>query len=93
MDKDDDKEMEFESSIRCLKWAQKSISALVIFVLTLVLIVNIYGCLVHYVEEPTYVETIVTPQHKALFPAMTICPQNYGYNEQKLKVFLNYYWF
>ena len=87
MGKEDGKEKESESSVRCLKWTKKAIYVFVLFILTLVLLGNIYSCLSHYWEEPTYVETKVAPQHKALFPAMTICPQNNGYNEQNLKVF------
>ena len=88
MQKDDKKENEGKSSVRCLKWAQKTIYFLVLFTLTLVLIGNIYSCLLRFIEEPTYIETKVAPQHKALFPAITICPQRNGYNEQNLKVFL-----
>ena len=88
MGKEDIKEKDTESSTRCLKWAQKAIYVLVLFILILVLLGNIYSCLKHYWQEPTYVETKVAPQHKALFPAMTICPQKNGYNEQSLKVLL-----
>ena len=86
MDKDDGKEKESGSSVRCLKWAHKAIYVLVIITLTLVLLGNIYSCLSRYMEEPTYIVTKVAPQHKALFPAMTICPLKNGYNEQILKV-------
>ena len=78
------------SSIRCLKLAQKAVYVLVLFILTLILLVQIWECFVQYVNEPTYVETKVTPQHKALFPAMTICPQNNGYNEDSIKVAIQY---
>ena len=88
MEKDDGKEKEDESSVKCLKWAQKIIYFLVLLILTLVLLGNIYSCLSRYVEEPRYVETKIEPQNKALFPAMTICPQRGGYKEQILKVFL-----
>jgi hypothetical protein len=87
MGKDDEKGKEGESSVRCLKFAQKAIYVVVLFILTLFLLANIYSCLKHYWEAPTYVATKVAPQHKALFPAMTICPQNNGYNEENLKVF------
>ena len=86
MGKDDGKDN--GSSVRCLKFSQKAIYVLVLFVLTLILLLQIFNCVSHFVEEPTYVETKVAPQHKALFPAMTICPQNNGYNEDNLKVFL-----
>ena len=77
-----------DTSIRCLKVAQKSIYVLVLFTLSLILLVQIFDCVNHYLNEPTYVETKVVPQNKALFPAMTICPQSNGYNEDTLKVFI-----
>ena len=83
----DEKQKKNGISIKWLKFAQKLIYVVVLFILTLILLVQICNCLVHYGNEPTYVETKVAPQHKALFPAMTICPQNNGYNEAILKVF------
>ena len=74
------------SKIRCLRFAQKAIYVLVLFILSLILLIQVFECIQTYYQEPTYVETKVAPQHKALFPAMTICPQNNGYNEEKLKV-------
>ena len=76
-----------DTSIRCLKTAQKSIYVLVLFILSLILLVQIFDCVSHYLNEPTYFEFKVAPQNKALFPAMTICPQNNRYNEDTLKVF------
>ena len=74
------------ASTRCLKGTQKSIYILGLLSLSLVLLVQIYNCLLHYANEPTYVETKIAPQDKALFPAMTICAQNNRYNEDTLKV-------
>ena len=85
-EEDEGKESKHGSKIKWLKFAQKAVYVLVLFILTLVLLMQIWNCLVHFYEEPTYVETRVAPQHKAMFPAMTICPQNNGYNEEKLKV-------
>ena len=75
-------------SIRCLKCVQNLIYVILLFILTLILLVQIYYCMAHYANRPTYIETKFAPQHKALFPAMTICPQNGGYNEDVLKVLL-----
>ena len=85
-EEDEVKESKHGSKIKWLKFSQKAIYVLVLFILTLVLLMQIWNCLEHFYEEPTYVETRVAPQHKAMFPAMTICPQNNGYNEEKLKV-------
>ena len=74
------------ASTRCLKGTQKSIYILGLLSLSLVLLVQIYNCLLHYANEPTYVETKIASQNKALFPAMTICAQNNRYNEDTLKV-------
>ena len=63
----------------------------VLIILTMVLLGQIWECLVKYANEPTYLETKVTQQQKALFPAMTICPQNEGYNEEHLKVEIHSY--
>ena len=63
----------------------------VLFILTLILLGQIWECLVKYANEPTYLETTVTQQQKALVPAMTICPQNEGYNEEHLKVEIHSY--
>ena len=89
---DDGKANESGFSVTCLKFVKKATYVLVLFILTLILLRQIYNCLLYYMEEPTYVETKFAPQHKALFPAMTICPLNDGYNEQNLMVFLfNFY--
>ena len=74
------------SSIKCLKLAEKTIYGFILSILILTLLVQVFKCLMYYMKQPTYIETKITPQHKALFPAMTICPQNNGYNEEKLKV-------
>ena len=84
----DIKAKESKLSVKCLRFAERAVYFLVLFVLTIVLLWQTWRCLSHYIEEPAYVETKVSPQHKALFPAMTICPQYNGYNEQNLKVFL-----
>ena len=74
--------------VGCFPFAQKIFYVAGIIILTLVMLVEIYNCLIYYGTDPTYVEIKIAPQHKALFPAMTICPQNDGYNEVTLKVFL-----
>ena len=91
MEDEGGKENKHGTKIRWLKFSQKAIYVLVLFILTLVLLMQIWNCLEHYYEEPTYVETRVAPQHQAMFPAMTICPQNNGYNEEKLKVNLRFF--
>ena len=77
-----------DKPVGCLPFAQKIFYVAGIIILTLVMLVEIYNCLIYYGTDPTYVEIKIAPQHKALFPAMTICPQNDGYNEVTLKVFL-----
>ena len=80
------KECKNSPKLKCLKFSQKAIYVFVLFVLTIVLLYQVWLCFEHYYKEPTYVETRIAPQHKAMFPAMTICPLNNGYKEEKLKV-------
>ena len=86
MEKEGRKENKHETKKRWLKFSHRAVFVFVLFILILVLLMQIWKCLKHYYEAPTYFETRITPQHKALFPAMTICPQNNGYNENKLRV-------
>ena len=88
MEKEEQKSKKINSSgIRCLKIVQKAIYILALFILILILIVQIYNCILKFMMGPTYVETKIAPQNKALFPAMTICPVTAGYKEGVLKVF------
>ena len=82
------KDNEKDKPVGCLPFALKIFYITGIIILTLVMLVEIYNCLIHYGTDPTYVEIKIAPQPKALFPALTICPQNDGYHEVTLKVFL-----
>ena len=84
-EEDEVTESKHGSKIRWLKLSQKAIYVFVLFILTLVLLMQIWNCLEHFYEEPTYVETRVAPQHKAMFPAMTICKEG-GYKEENFQV-------
>ena len=88
MSEEENENKENISSMKCLKVAQRTIYFFVLFILTFILLVQIFNCFRQYVKEPTYLETKITPQHKALFPAMTICPVTSGYKEDVLKVVL-----
>ena len=81
-----EKQAKTETSVKCMKLAQKAIYILVLFILILLLIVQIASCVEHYIIGPTYIETKIAPQHKALFPAMTICPVTAGYKANVLQV-------
>ena len=93
MDEEEKVTKQNNKTIKCMKIAQKSIYVLVLIILTFILLVQIYNCLAHWQNEPTYVETRIAPQHKALFPAMTICPVTAGYKEAVIKVMLIYSYF
>ena len=85
MSETEEKQAKTETSVRCLKITQKAVYILVLLILILLLIVQIASCVEHYMIGPTYIETKIAPQHKALFPAMTICPL-VGYKEDVLQV-------
>ena len=69
-----------------LKATQKGVYICVLFVLILLLLLQVAACIETYIKGPTYIETKVVQQNKALFPAMTICPVSNGYKADVLKV-------
>ena len=82
----EEEQSENRRSIKCLKITQKAVYILVLFILVLILILQIAKCFQTYMKGPTYIETKIAPQHRALFPAMTICPVTAGYREDVLQV-------
>ena len=72
--------------IKLLKVLHNSTYFFLLFVLNIILLLQVYKCYEHYWEGPTYVETKIVPQSKALFPAMTICAVRGGYKKDVLKV-------
>ena len=88
LDKEEKIKKKSSSSFTCLTVTNKSIYILVLLILNITLLRQIHECYIYYEKEPTYVESKITPQQKALFPAMTICPVSQGYKEEILKVVL-----
>ena len=43
-------------------------------------------CVNKYNQEPTFVETIIVPQHKLTFPAISLCSGEAGYKSEVLEV-------
>ena len=82
----EDKKRLNENSIKYLKVAKNLVYFSVLLILIFILVVQIAGCIETYILHPTYVETKIVAQRKALFPAMTICPVSKGYKEDVLKV-------
>ena len=80
------------SYIKLLKVLNNLAYFFLLFVLNIILLVQVYKCCVHYLEGPTYVETKIVPQWKALFPAMTICGagKDTNYKKDVLKVYSCY---
>ena len=74
------------TTIRCLKRTLNAIHILLHLILILILVVQIAECIGKYLKVPTYIETKPTLQHKAIFPAMTVCPHTNGYKEDVLQV-------
>jgi hypothetical protein len=72
--------------IKLLRVLHNSTYFFLLFVLNVILLLQVYKCYVHYLEGPTYVETRIVPQRKALFPEMTICAVKGGYKADVLKV-------
>ena len=71
-----------------LEIANKFIYFVIVLILNITLLLQVYGCFGKFAKEPTYVETKLVPQQKALVPAMTFCPNSPGYKEDVLKVVL-----
>ena len=72
--------------LNMLKIAHTSIYICLLLILNMVLLVQIYKCYDRYIQVPTYIETKIVPQRKALFPAITICAVRGGYKSEVLKV-------
>ena len=72
--------------INALKTLHTSIYITLLLVLNIVLLVQIYKCFDRYMKGPTYVETKIVSQNKALFPAITFCAVRGGYKTAVLKV-------
>ena len=72
--------------INALKIMHTSIYIILLLVLNIVLLVQIYKCFDRYMKGPTYVETKIVSQNKALFPATTFCAVKGGYKSSVLKV-------
>ena len=53
---------------------------------TLICLVFFLDTRYSYIEGPTYVSTDIVPQSKAVFPAMTVCPEGGAYKKEALKV-------
>ena len=58
----------------------------IFLVLNIILLAQIGKCYDRYMRGPTYVDTKIVPQKKALFPAMTICAVKGGYKHDVLAV-------
>ena len=78
-------------------WPKKSIVYIIrgmywlgILTLTIIWTFQVYRCIYHFNEEPRYFEQKLVPQTRALYPAITICPNRrtggYGYKDDVLKV-------
>ena len=72
--------------LNMLKIAHTAIYICLLLILNMVLLVQIYKCYDRYTQGPTYIETKIVPQRKALFPAITICAVRGGYKSDVLKV-------
>ena len=69
-----------------LRATKKSIYILVRIMLVGILLTVIASCIRQFDRGPTYMEAELVQQHKALFPAMTVCPVSHGYKEDVLRV-------
>ena len=74
------------SSNKCMKIIQKFLYFSILIFLCFLLAMQITDCIKTYINFPTYVETKIVSQDKAIFPAMTICPVKDGYKKEVLKV-------
>ena len=72
--------------INFLKIAHTSIYIALLLLLNMVLLVQIYKCYDRFMKGPTYVETKMVPQQKALFPSITFCAVRGGYKADVLEV-------
>ena len=79
--------------INSLKIAQKLLYHLSRFALIIALIFPVISCINRYLEEGTYIDTVIVPQRNALFPDTTICPVNSmaGYKHKELQVLHLYF--
>ena len=77
-------EKENERKIRKLKFLQKGIYVVALFVLILLLLVQTIQCVVKFARGPTYISSEIVPQKEAGFPALTICPESNKYKEDVL---------
>lgn len=68
-----------------LKFLQKGIYVVALFVLILLLFLQTIQCFVKFARGPTYISSEIVPQNEAGFPAMTICPESSPYNETLLQ--------
>ena len=80
---DDDKK---SSNRNCMKIFQKCLYFSILIFLLFILAIQISDCIKTYINFPTYVETKIVTQPKAIFPAMTICPVKDGYKKEVLLV-------
>ena len=75
-----------KANIKYMKIAQKLVYFAVLFVLIFILVIKVAECVETYFRHPTYIETKIVAQPKAIFPAMTVCPVKDGYKEDVLEV-------
>ena len=68
-----------------LKFLQKGIYVMALFILILLLLVQTIQCFVKFARGPTYISSEIVPQNEAGFPAMTICPETNKYNKTLLE--------
>ena len=77
-------EKENERKITKLKFLQKGIYVVALFILILLLLVQTIQCVVKFARGPTYISSEIVPQKEAGFPALTICPESNKYKEDVL---------
>ena len=77
-------EKENERKVSKLKFLQKGIYVVALFILILLLLVQTIQCVVKFAKGPTYISSEIVPQKEAGFPALTICPESNKYKEDVL---------
>ena len=77
-------EKEKGRKITKLKFLQKGIYVVALFILILLLLVQTIQCVVKFARGPTYISSEIVPQKEAGFPALTICPESNKYKEDVL---------
>ena len=75
-----------KNRIRWVEATEKFVHNIFLLILIFTLLYQIHSCISEFIRGPTYTETRLVQQNKALFPAMTICPKADGYKLDMLKV-------